>query len=194
MDQLLANLPTWLITAVFISFCAALWKLTKWSGGVDKSINNVNTGIIRLENKIDNLYNNLLFLFNNNTFSPSADTGRVSQSVTSASPLTLTKKGAEGAAALGTEDVAERLAKNISLPPDVSKLRIQDACHHAIFTNWRNLFSDGEIAKIEEHTYQDGGNLADTLLIYAIVTRNHILKEREIDVPAYETKATKANN
>ena len=59
-----------------------------------------------------------------------------------------------------------------------------------LFSTWRSLFNDEEIRRIEEHVYQDGGNLADTLIIYAIVTRNHILKERVFDVPEYETEAS----
>ena len=191
MDEFFTNPATWIITGATVSFLTAFFKLVKWSGGVDKSVDNINIGINRLETKIDSMDSVLKqLLLSSTTFLQPTDTGRVSQSVTSNSPLTLTKKGAEGAAALGAEDVAERLAKSISLPPDVSKLRIQDACHHAIFTNWRNLFSDDEIAKIEEHTYEDGGNMADTLLIYAIVTRNHILRERGFDVPEYQSEET----
>ena len=111
------------------------------------------------------------------------------RSVVSNSPLTLSVKGVEGAKKLDAETVAERLAKSISLPPDVSELRIQEACHHSIFSTWRSLFNDEEIRRIEEHVYHDGGNLADTLIIYAIVTRNYILKERGFDVPEYETEA-----
>ena len=111
------------------------------------------------------------------------------RSVVSNSPLTLSVKGAKWAKALKAESVAERLAKSISLPPDVSEFRIQEACHRSIFSTWRGLFNDEEIRKIEEHVYQDGGNLADTLIIYAIVTRNYILKERGFDVPEYETEA-----
>ena len=191
MDEFFTNPATWIITGATVSFLTACFKLVKWSGGVDKSVDNINIGINRLETKIDSMDSVLKqLLLSSTTFLQPTDTGRVSQSVNSNSPLTLTKKGAEGAAALGAEDVAERLAKSISLPPDVSKLRIQDACHHAIFTNWRNLFSNDEITKIEEHTYEDGGNMADTLLIYAIVTRNHIFRERGFDVPEYQSEET----
>ena len=189
MEQFITPAMIFIIFTVSSAFCGVLFKLVKWSGGVDKSLDNINNGVSRLETKIANMddtFKQVLMTFAG--FPQPTDTSRGSQSVTSNSPLTLSIKGVAGAAALGAEDVAARLAKSISLPPDVSKLRIQDACHHAIFTGWRNLFSDDEVKKIEEHAYEDGGNMADTLFIYAIVTRNHILKERGFDVPEYQSE------
>ena len=180
----------------------AVKGLEKRLESVDSNLQNtINSVKSDLNEQINRVESNLLSTIANHTekiltWAPSRmptdqfyPTGAHPRSVVSNSPLTLSVKGVEGAKKLDAESVAERLAKSISLPPAVSEFRIQEACHRSIFSTWRSLFNDEEIRKIEEHVYQDGGNLADTLIIYAIVTRNYILKERGFDVPEYETEA-----
>ena len=204
MTELTLSIIVQLLTVAGIIGGGGIWFLKKNEDSINKAvsslerqINNVksdlNEQINRVEsNLLSNIANHTEKIFNLALRMPTDQfypVGVHPRSVVSNSPLTLSVKGVEGAKKLDAENVAERLAKSISLPPDVSEFRIQETCHRSIFSTWRGLFNDEEIRKIEEHVYQDGGNLADTLIIYVIVTRNYILNERGFDVPEYETEA-----
>ena len=189
MTEFIVSISPLIVAGVVILALGSIARLLIWSGKVDRSLSGLQDGINRIDQTIARLDDTIKDLCLRMPTNQPIQVGVSSESASSKSPLTLTVKGVEGAKALNAESVAERLAKSISLPPEVSEFRIQEACHRSIFSTWRSLFNDEEIRKIEEHVYQDGGNLADTLIIYAIVTRNYILKERGFDVPEYETEA-----
>ena len=189
MTEFIVSISPLIVAGVVMLALGSIGRLLFWSGKVDRSLSSLQDGINRIDQTIARLDDTIKDLCLRIPTNQPIQVGVSSETASSNSPLTLSVKGAKWAKALKAESVAERLAKSISLPPDVSEFRIQEACHRSIFSTWRGLFNDEEIRKIEEHVYQDGGNLADTLIIYAIVTRNHILKERGFDVPEYETEA-----
>ena len=188
MTEFIVSISPLIVAGVVMLALGSIGRLLFWSGKVDRSLSSLQDNINRIDQTIARLDDTIKDLCLRIPTNQPIQVGVSSETASSNSPLTLSVKGAKWAKALNAESVAERLAKSISLPPDVSEFRIQEACHRSIFSTWRGLFNDEEIRKIEEHVYQDGGNLADTLIIYAIVTRNHILKERGFDVPEYETE------
>ena len=206
MTELTLSIIVQLLTVAGIIGGGGIWFLKRNEDSINKAVSSLerqissvksdlNEQINRVEsNLLSNIANHTEKIFNLALRMPTDQTYPTGAShygtVRQNSPLTLSVKGVEGAKKLDAESVAERLAKSISLPPEVSEFRIQEACHRSIFSTWRSLFNDEEIRRIEEHVYQDGGNLADTLIIYVIVTRNYILKERVFDVPEYETEAS----
>ena len=189
MTEFIVSISPLIVAGVVMLALGSIARLLIWSGKVDRSLSGLQDGVNRIDRTIARLDDTIKDLCLRMPTNQPIQVGVSSESASSKSLLTLTVKGVEGAKKLDAESVAERLAKSISLPPEVSEFRIQETCHRSIFSTWRSLFNDEEIRKIEEHVYQDGGNLADTLIIYAIVTRNYILKERGFDVPEYETEA-----
>ena len=110
------------------------------------------------------------------------------ESVGASSPLTLTQKGEERAKKLGAEKIIEKHWQRILLPEDATPMQIQLASEQFVNLDLMRLFTHPERNKIDEMTYNAGGNYAEVMSIFVVLLRDRIFKERGIKIPKRNTE------
>ncbi len=100
------------------------------------------------------------------------------------SPIALTPRGEKIAQKLQSQAIVDKYAKHILLPEDATKFATQDACFSFANVRLLNILNSEERIIVEDEIYEGDGNTWNILIIYGILFRDKIFKQRGIDVPA----------
>ena len=105
------------------------------------------------------------------------------------SPLTLTKKGAKIARKMGAKNMVQKYCEQVELNEDPSPFNIQRATQFFTMDKFMTIVTPEEKQMIENVAYEDGGNLAGILVIFAVMIRDEIFKKHGIAVPKRKAAA-----
>ena len=167
----------------------------------DKKFNRISGSISKIQGNISRIQVALSTMIGYFSSSPSPDSKGLGEAihasqyvsdnssdnacVESASPHTLTAKGAALAKKMNARDIVDKYRRHILLPDDAHKLAIQEGCMIFAQNSLMELINHDEKNKILDEIYEEGGNAVNILNIFAVLFRDAFFKERGIPVPEY---------
>ena len=106
------------------------------------------------------------------------------------SPVNLTERGTDVAIKLKAMDTAkEYLPKLLEMvPQEPTSYEVQQVCFDYVLGNFLNEANKALKTKIHDEAFEDKGNLHNVLMVYAIVFRNLVMKEKGMDYPSVSAK------
>ena len=102
----------------------------------------------------------------------------------------MTEKGRNLAEKIKVQELVDKYVDRIICPEDANKLLIQNCCVEFSYGNFLSLITKEEKELIDEAIYEEAGNPHEILIIFSVLFRDTLFKERKIDIP-FE-KVTKA--
>ena len=110
------------------------------------------------------------------------------------SPLTLTPHGEASASRMGASDIVKKCRKHILVPENANKFIIQERClNFALNGVFMNTIEDNERDIIQNEVFERAEGMEETLIIFGILFRDAIFKERKLSIPIPPHQVTKSS-
>lgn len=117
--------------------------------------------------------------------------------VRSMSPLQLTEIGRDVMENINAQEIfnkyRERLISEVDVSSPQNAYDIQQRAIQVVKTTLPDLLNEDELVKLKQEAFQRGSILEDILIVFGILLRNTILKERNIsiaDIDKYDPKVS----
>jgi len=182
MKEIIAQLITQLNSSVFIllgillAAFVSLYKIGKWAERFyrqDKRIDelgDMSGRIIKLETKIDLIYQNTA----------------PQPVVTRASPLSLTELGQEIVENIGAQEILKKYIKKLMEEIEDSSAKnaydIQIESMRIAKDKMIRFLNEEELNTIKQEAFSHGFITEDVLVVFGILLRNHVLKEKGLPI------------